>query len=107
MVTFGDEVTKILRNLCLHFARQDGQDGKTKRQKYGMNETHMVQIDSDGASLFIQFHTWPLERNNIKSAHSKKHIFNGTRDDPTYLSNRLGKGKFVCAWVISCQISTF
>ena len=46
---------KILRNLCLHFARQDGQDGKwkenyatkvtkipkTKRQKYGMNETHI------------------------------------------------------------------
>ena len=45
---------KILHNLCLHFARQDGQDGKkrkenhatkwtkipkTKRQKYGMNET--------------------------------------------------------------------
>ena len=45
---------KILRNICLHFARQDGQDGKnrkwnhttkvtkipkTKRQKYGMNET--------------------------------------------------------------------
>ena len=52
-VTFGDKVTKIVRNLCLHFARQDGQDGKkrkenhatkvtkipkTKRQKYGMNE---------------------------------------------------------------------
>ena len=48
------ENTKILRNLCLHFARQDGQDGKnrkenhatkvtkipkTKRRKYGMNET--------------------------------------------------------------------
>ena len=46
--------TKLLRNLCLHFARQDGQDGKkqkenhatkvtkilkTKRRKYGMNET--------------------------------------------------------------------
>ena len=40
---------KILRNLCLHFARQDGQDGKkrkenhatkvTKRRKYGMKET--------------------------------------------------------------------
>ena len=53
-VSFGDEVTKILRNLCLHFARQDGQDWKkwqenhatkvtkipkTKRRKYGMNET--------------------------------------------------------------------
>ena len=48
------ENTKILRNLCLHFPRQDGQEGKnrkenhatkvtkipkTKRQKYGMNET--------------------------------------------------------------------
>ena len=54
LVTFGEEVTKILRNLCLHFARQDGQDRKkwkenqatkvtkipkTKRRKYGMNET--------------------------------------------------------------------
>ena len=44
---------KILCNLCLHFARQDGQDRKkwkenhttkvtkipkTKRQKYGMNK---------------------------------------------------------------------
>ena len=49
------ENTKILPNLCLHFARQDGQDRgkkwkenhatkvtkipKTKRRKYGMNET--------------------------------------------------------------------
>ena len=48
-------VTKILRNLCLHFARQDGQDRKknwkenpatkvtkipkTKRRKYGKTET--------------------------------------------------------------------
>ena len=48
------ENKKIIRNLCLHFARLDGQDGKKwkenhatkvtkipkmKRQKYGMNET--------------------------------------------------------------------
>ena len=48
------ENTKILHNLCLHFARQDGQDrkkqkenhatkvikiSKTKRQKCVMNET--------------------------------------------------------------------
>ena len=33
MVTFGDEVTKILHNLCLHFARQDGQDGKKPERK--------------------------------------------------------------------------
>ena len=41
---------KILCNHCLHFARQDGQDRnatkvtiipKTKRQKYGMNETNI------------------------------------------------------------------
>ena len=50
------ENTKILCNLCLHFARQEGQEGKkwtknyttkgtkipkTKRQKYGMNETYI------------------------------------------------------------------
>ena len=50
---------KILRNLCLHFARQDGQDGKkreknhatkvtkipkTKRRKYGMNKTFINKV---------------------------------------------------------------
>ena len=55
---FGNEVTKILCNLCLHFARQDGKNKKkrkenhannvtkipkTKRQKYGMNETPILQ----------------------------------------------------------------
>ena len=56
LVTFGDEVTKILRNHCLHFVRQDGQDGKNGKKitqlkwpkyqkskdeniKYEMNET--------------------------------------------------------------------
>ena len=54
LVTFGDKVTKILHDLCLHFARQYGPDGKkqkenhatkvtkitkTKRRKYGMNRT--------------------------------------------------------------------
>ena len=57
------ENTKILRNLCLHFARQDGQDGKkperkhatkvtkipkTKRRKCGMNET-LVKIKDDNS----------------------------------------------------------
>ena len=28
LVTFGNEVTKLVSNLCLHFARQDGQEGK-------------------------------------------------------------------------------
>ena len=50
---------KILHNLCLHFARQDGQDGKkrkenhttkvthipkTKRRNYGMNETIVPEL---------------------------------------------------------------
>ena len=33
LVTFGNEVTKILFNLCLQFARQDGQDGKNPERK--------------------------------------------------------------------------
>ena len=30
LVTFGDEVTKVLLNLCLHFARQDGKNPEKK-----------------------------------------------------------------------------
>ena len=33
LVTFGKKVTKILRNLCLHFARQDGQNGRKPERK--------------------------------------------------------------------------
>ena len=32
LVTFGDEVTTILRNVCFHFARHDRQDGKNERK---------------------------------------------------------------------------
>ena len=32
LVTFGDENTKILHNLCLHFARRNGQDGKRQEE---------------------------------------------------------------------------
>ena len=39
LVTFGDEVIKILRNLCLHFARQDGQDVKKREENHGTKET--------------------------------------------------------------------
>ena len=39
LVTFGDEVTKILGNLCLHFARQDGQDGKKPKEDYANKMT--------------------------------------------------------------------
>ena len=33
LVTFGNKNSKILRNLCLHLARQDGQDGKKPERK--------------------------------------------------------------------------
>ena len=38
-VTFADKVMKILRNLCLHFARQDGQDGKTWKENHSTKAT--------------------------------------------------------------------
>ena len=59
LVTFANEVTKILCNLCLHFARQDGQDRKrqkenhrtkmskiqkTKRRKYGTMNKKQIQL---------------------------------------------------------------
>ena len=70
-VTFGNQVTKILRNLCLHFVRQDGQDKKkgkenhttkvtkipkTKRQIYGMNETCITKYLT--AAHCKQRHLW-------------------------------------------------
>ena len=39
LVTFGNEVMKILRNLCLHFARQDGQDGKKWKENHATKVT--------------------------------------------------------------------
>ena len=36
------ENTKILRNLCLHFARQDGQDRKKKQKEN--HETKVTKI---------------------------------------------------------------
>ena len=59
LVTFGNVVTKIIHNFCLHFAWQVGQDEKklkenhatkmtkipkAKRRKYGMNETKVKTI---------------------------------------------------------------
>ena len=46
LVTFDDEYTKILRNLCLHFVRQDGQDGKNWNENQSDQNTknHMAKI---------------------------------------------------------------
>ena len=60
LVTFGNQNMKILHNICLHFARKDGQDGKkaekethaakvtkipkTKRRKHGMNQQQNLKI---------------------------------------------------------------
>ena len=70
LVTFGDEDTKILCNLCLHFARQDRQDGKkrkenhatkvtktpkTKRRKYGTNETLTAFLWYNNSSESVDF----------------------------------------------------
>ena len=52
------ENMKILRNLCLHFARQDGKDGKKRKENHATKvtkiwdernnylETHQVRIFS-------------------------------------------------------------
>ena len=39
LVTFDNEITKILRNLCLHFARQDGQDRKKRKENHSTKVT--------------------------------------------------------------------
>ena len=44
LVTLGDKVTKILHNLCLHFPRQDGQDGKKWKENHA---TKVTKIPKD------------------------------------------------------------
>ena len=39
LITFGEEVTKILRNLCLNFARQDGRDRKKWKENHAIKIT--------------------------------------------------------------------
>ena len=43
-VTFDDKVTKILYNLCLHFARQDGQDGKKTKENHATENQTKTKI---------------------------------------------------------------
>ena len=38
-LTFGDDVAKILHNLCLYFARQDGKDGKKRKENHSTRVT--------------------------------------------------------------------
>ena len=68
LVTFGNKVTKILHNLCLNFARQDGQNGKkwkenhatkvtkipkTKRRNYGKLKSKMCRELQNYFFMFI------------------------------------------------------
>ena len=39
------ENTKILRNLCLHFARQDGQEGKNRKENHATKVTKNEKWD--------------------------------------------------------------
>ena len=78
-------MTKIFRNICLHFARQDGQDGKkrkenhatkmtkipkTKRRKYGMNLTSKTS----SLQTTIHFETDP-NQSKTKSSYECKDLF--------------------------------
>ena len=44
LVTFDDKVTKILHSLCLHFARQDGQDGKKCKENYAIKGPFLYYV---------------------------------------------------------------
>ena len=39
---------EILRNLCLHFARQDGQDGKNRKENHTTKVTKTPKTKSMG-----------------------------------------------------------
>ena len=49
---------KILRNLCLHFARQDGQDGKQWKENHATKVTKMVSRPCAFYELSFNFLSW-------------------------------------------------
>ena len=57
LVTFGDRVMKILRNICLHFARQDGQDKKKWRENLAKmrenDQNNKTKRRKDGMGSFV------------------------------------------------------
>ena len=62
LVTFVDKVTKILHNLCLHFARQDRQDGNKRKE----------QLKSDQNTKNQKTKIW--DERNISHKSSLEHI---------------------------------
>ena len=56
LVTFGDKVTKMLRNICLHYARQDGQDRNNQKENYlsKVTKNQMTKIwDEQNIGVFL------------------------------------------------------
>jgi hypothetical protein len=49
------ENTKILRNLCLHFARQDGQDGKKPERNHTIKVIKIPKAKRRNLSVAIGF----------------------------------------------------
>ena len=47
LVTFGNEVMKILHNLCLHLARQDGEDGKKRKENHATKVTKIPKPEDE------------------------------------------------------------
>ena len=53
LVTFGDEVKKILCNLCLHFARQNRQDGRKQNENHTTKMTKITKTWDEGNNRSI------------------------------------------------------
>ena len=48
LLSLSYENKKISRNLCLHFARQDGQDGKKRKENHVIKVTKIPKDENMG-----------------------------------------------------------
>ena len=78
LITFGEEVTKILRNLCLHFARQDGRDRKKWR------ENHIAKVTK--IPINQRTKTWDERNKSLQNCRGLKitRHFNGKKGNKKY-----------------------
>ena len=67
LVTFGKEVTNILQNLCLRFARQDGQEGKKEwKENYANKVTKKPKEENMG---------WTKQKLCLKTCTQRKVLY--------------------------------
>ena len=86
LITFGDEVMKIIRNLCLHFAKQDRQDGKNGKKITQLKLPKYQKPEDKNMGWTKQSYQWISQFRTFNSTHDFYPIqWNSSRNPEIFL----------------------